>query len=436
LIMQKLSINLPHNPGVYLMRDYANQILYVGKAKDLQKRVSTYFGRHHDSQKTAALVSNIRLVDYIITESEKNALLLENKLIKKFKPKYNIMWRDDKTYPFICVTLNEDFPKLIISRKGKMYKARCYGPYHNLGNTAKLLKYLTFTFNLRPCKSVILENSAKNAKYGNCIYYQLKKCTAPCLNKITKTDYMKNVRKAQLFLQGKYPQLIAVLKIEMADLSKKMQYEKAAQLRDNIKTLEGMFDRIRFREIKEPELAQKMETARTLSNLKNYLFLKTVPVEIECIDISNIQGQQAVGSVVRFNNGLPDKSNYRRFKIKTVSAIDDYAMMREVVQRRYSRLIKENRKLPDLVMIDGGKGHLDTAKKTLTSLNLKTLPVISLAKKDELIFTTDKSEPLALTKDNPALQLLQHIRDEAHRFAITYHRLVRKKAFKGSLAQK
>ncbi|MBU2614505.1 MAG: excinuclease ABC subunit UvrC [Elusimicrobia bacterium] len=419
-MMNKYTASMPHAPGVYLMRDYSGKILYVGKAIDLFKRVSSYFNRTNSEPKTAALIANVRVIDYIIADSEKSALILENKLIKKLRPKYNVIWRDDKSYPMICITAQEDFPRLCVARQHqkKDKSAKYFGPFDSAGDIRDLTRYLRGSFNIRPCNYEISENRGLHG----CLYFQLGQCPAPCLGKISREDYLKNVQNAQLFLEGRYSRLLSNLKKAMSLSSEKLDYEKSAKYRNNIQSIESMFDKIRFREIKEGDVESNISKSRGLSRLKECLELKKVPVNIEAIDISNIQGKEAVGSLVRFTRGLPDKKNYRKFKIKTVQGVDDYSMMREVVERRYSRLMRNRQMMPDLVLIDGGKGHLDTAKQVFDKLGINNLSLISLAKENEEIHIPGKDKPLILDKDNPALHILQHIRDEAHRFAITYHR--------------
>ncbi len=409
---------LPETPGVYLMRDYSGEILYIGKATNLKKRVSSYFTKSVLSPRITALISSIKTIDYIIAKSERDALLLENKLIKKLQPKYNIMWRDDKSYPYIKLTLNDEFPYLYLTRKKKNDGARYFGPYHNVCEVKKLLRKLRFMFHIRPCSRTKFKSK--------CFYFDLGQCPGPCIGKISSAKYKKNVKNVMLFLEGKYNLLKNILRKEMKTKSDKLDFEEAAKIRDIIFSIDRIFEKISFHEIAETDITEHINLSRTLSQMKEILNLPAVPVTIEAFDVSNISGKEAVGSMVTFFQGKPNKTNYRRYKIKTVNFIDDYAMLKEIVQRRYIRLIHEQKKLPDLIIIDGGKGHLSSVKEILNKIGLKNQPIISIAKKEELIFTPDREQPIKLPNDSPVLKFIQYIRDEAHRFAISYHRYKRK----------
>jgi len=428
--------NLPQAPGVYLMRDSAGRIIYIGKAASLKNRVSSYFHTGTDfSLKTASMVSQVKKIDYIVTHSDNEALLLEQKLIRQYKPRYNIIWRDDKSYPHLKLTLNEDYPRLFFVRKRKEIRdgARYFGPYPQVGEVRKTVRWLQKLFPLRLCKYTIEKGKPiDEKKVRSCLYYHIEHCPAPCLAKISQKKYQEIVDEVTLFLEGKHNELIETLEKKMHLAAKELNFEEAKKIRDCIQTIQGMTERINFKEIKEEELYLKIKLARGLSELKKILSLRKVPLHIEAIDVSNIFGDYAVGSLVAFEKGEPKKDAYRRYKIRTVTKIDDYAMIREVVSRRYKRILKEKDvgipgiELPDLILIDGGKGHLSTAVETLNTLHLK-LPVIALAKEKEEIYIPQATQPLSLPKNSPALHLLQHIRDEAHRFALSYHKLLRKK---------
>jgi len=416
--MNKIYNLLPETPGVYLMRDYSGEILYIGKARNLKKRVSSYFTKSVSDPRITALISSIKTVDYIIAKSERDALLLENKLIKKLQPKYNIMWRDDKSYPYIKLTAKEEFPYLTLTRQKKNDGSKYFGPFHNVSNVRKLLRRLRFMFHIRPC--------TKTKFKSKCFYFDLGQCPGPCIGKIKSSEYKKNIEKLELFLEGKYDLLKKILEKEMKEQSEKLNFEEAKNLRDIIFSIDKIFEKISFHEIKETDLDRRLNLSRTLSQLKEILNLPKVPVTIEAFDVSNISGKEAVGSMVSFFQGKPDKKNYRRYKIKNVNFIDDYAMIKEIIQRRYKKLLEEHKKLPDLIIIDGGKGHLSSAKNVLDEIGIKNQPIISIAKKEEEIFTFEKDEPIKLPPSSPVLQLIQQIRDEAHRFAISYHRYRRK----------
>ncbi|MFN3966336.1 MAG: transglycosylase SLT domain-containing protein [Endomicrobiia bacterium] len=415
---EKIYKILPETPGVYLMRDYSGEILYIGKARNLKKRVSSYFTKSLLDPKIIALISSIKTVDYIVAKSERDALLLENKLIKKLQPKYNIMWRDDKSYPYIKLTIKDDFPYLCLVRQKKEDGSKYFGPYHNVSEVRKLIRKLRSMFHIRPC--------TKTKFKGKCFYFDLGQCPGPCIGKISTTQYKKNIKNLLLFLEGKYEFLKNILKKEMKIQSEKLNFEEAGKIRDIIFSIDRMFEKISFHEIKETDLTEHLNLSRTLSQLKETLQLPKVPITIEAFDVSNISGKEAVGSMVSFFQGRPDKKNYRRYKIKTINYIDDYAMIKEIVHRRYTRLLTEHKKLPDLIIIDGGKGHLSSAKEILDKIGLENQPIISIAKKEEEIFKPEKEEPIKLSSDSPVLKLIQYIRDEAHRFALSYHRYRRK----------
>jgi len=450
--------NLPSVPGVYLMQDISGKIIYIGKATSLKKRVTSHFyPRAEQSMKNAIMLSQIAKIDYIVTKSETEALLLESKLIKRYQPRYNILWRDDKSYPHLILTLNEDFPRLLLVRKreGKEKNVRYFGPYTEVGQVRKTLRFLQRIFPLRLCKySLTKDKSLPEKKVRSCLYYHIKQCSAPCLQEISQEKYQEIVNKVTLFLEGKHEELLNHLEKQMHQLAKGFAFEEAKKIRDTISTIKNMSERIDLREIKEADLMKKIKLTRGLSELKKILSLPKVPLHIEAFDVSNIFGNQAVGSLVVFEKGEPNKNLYRRYKIKAVppNRRDDYAMIREILSRRYKRILEEREKLPDLILIDGGKGHLTTAVETLNSLHLpppchrfsgvserglRKLPVIALAKeKEEIYLPTEalakaglptRNEPLTLPANSPALQLLQRIRDEAHRFALSYHKLLRKK---------
>ncbi|MEW6040306.1 MAG: transglycosylase SLT domain-containing protein [Elusimicrobiota bacterium] len=425
--------NLPHTPGVYLMRSYSGEILYIGKANDLQKRVLSYFSKRQQDPRISTMFSGVRVIDYVILKSERDALLFENRLIKHFQPKYNVALRDDKSYPYIKVTLNERFPRICLARKTKLKKGvgnngRYFGPYHNAGEVKRLLRWLRVSFKICPCKKDV-------EKMTGCLYQDIDFCPAPCKGKISRNDYLKNVNKVIMFLEGNFQPLRKTIEKEMTAAGKKLNFERAAQLRKNILAIDNMFQKVSLREINETELTSKLETSRALSALKERLNLVAVPLVIEAIDVSNISGTNPTGSTVRFTNGLPDKQNYRMYRIKTLNEreIDDYKMVYEIVNRRYRRLRDEKKPLPDLILIDGGKGQLSAAKKAIENLGIKNVSIASLAKKEEEVFLPSNETPVAIAPDNPALLLLKHIRDEAHRFALKYHQLKRSKFIKAVL---
>jgi len=402
---------LPEVAGVYLYKDSDGNIIYIGKAKSLKKRVSSYFNRLL-SAKTQNLVSKIVDIEYIVTPSEAQAQLLEAALIKDHLPFYNISLKDDKSFPMIRIT-DEDFPLVSICRKRNVpddLKAEYFGPYTNAQALRDSLKVMRKIFGFRSCKVMPKKE---------CLYCRLGLCPAPCIAKITPKQYKELIKQIKLFLDSRYEELLYELTGRMRQASKEHNFEEAARLRDQINAL-SVFTQGRINSTGLNEL----------EDLKNLLKLKTIPQRIEGFDISNISGKEACGSMVSFYKGLPDKNNYRRFRIKLTHKIDDYGMLREVVSRRYQRLKKENLSMPDLILIDGGKGHLLTAYQVIKSLDL-FIPLMSIAKEHEHIYVLGKDQPIKLNNDTPALNLIRRVRDEAHRFAVSYHHILRRKKIIG-----
>lgn len=402
---------LPQVPGVYLYKDNQGKIIYIGKAKSLKKRVSSYFNRFL-STKTQNLVSRIADIEYIVTPSEAQAQLLEAALIKDHQPFYNISLKDDKSFPVIRIT-DEDFPLISICRKRNIKEdkhAEYFGPYTNAQGLRDSLKVIRRIFGFRSCKTMPKEE---------CLYCRLGLCPAPCIGKITSQEYKELVEQIKLFFGSRYEKLLYELTNKMRQASKEHNFEDAARIRDQINAL-SVFTQGRINSVGLNEL----------EDLKNLLKLKTIPQRIEGFDISNISGKEACGSMVSFYKGLPDKDNYRRFKIKLTGKIDDYAMLREVVFRRYQRLKNENLALPDLILIDGGKGHLLTAYEVIRELGL-VIPMMSIAKEHEHIYVLGRDNPIKLKNDTSALNLIRRVRDEAHRFAVSYHHVLRRKKIIG-----
>lgn len=402
---------LPEAPGVYLFKDAKGTVIYIGKAKALKKRVQSYFSRALDA-KTQALVSKIADLEYRLTGSQAQAALLEASLIKANLPQYNIDLRDDKSFPWIRIS-GEDFPVVSIYRRKKRQQdsgAQYFGPYTNVGLLRQAIKELRRIFGFRSCKKM---------PQKACLYYRLKLCPAPCVRKISQARYKEITDQIALFLDSKYEELLGRLAQQMQDLAKEQKYEEAARLRDQISALSA------FSQGPNPRPG-----INEVEDLQDLLKLKHLPQRIEAFDISNIFGKEATGSLVSFYRGFPDKDNYRRFRIKTVEGIDDYKMLAEVIRRRYNRLIAEKLPLPDLVLIDGGRAHLTTAGKELKKLGLG-LALASIAKEKENIYSLTNSKPIKLQFDRPALNLIRRIRDEAHRFAVSYHHILRRKKIIG-----
>ncbi len=539
---------LPELSGCYLYYDKDNTVIYVGKAKNLKRRVKSYFNRSQKSTKTIALVSKIERLEYIITDTEVEAFILEDQLIKKYKPKYNILLKDDKKYPYFLIT-NEDFPRILVVRKKNLNpdKGHFFGPYTDIRAMYSTLDFIKKIFPLKQCKQ-------PKFKSRPCLYYDIGKCLAPCQNKISSDEYKKLVYQAELFLTGKQGELLKQLMEQIQKYSDSEQFEKAAKLRDSYfdlqKTLEkqkvvyestrlnediisilqdgGIFaivilmiregrlidkksftykveetekseffatffkeyysmlkldfpDKIISSELesvgekalyeewleiiskkkvkisygktqagkKMQELADKnakdvlekakiqslVELANDFNEVGAYLSeklkLKNFPYKIECYDISHIQGTNTVASGICFINGVPKKSLYKRYKVKsTEGKPDDFQSMKEVLTRRFKRLGEEGWEKPDLIIIDGGKGQLSSVMQIVNELGISGIDIVSLAKREEEVFLPNKSTSIMLPRGSSALFLIQRIRDEAHRFAITYHRNLRSKALK------
>lgn len=550
-VLQEQIKLVPTQPGCYLYYDKKGTIIYVGKAKNLKRRVYSYFHKQHESPKTNILVSQIEKLEYIITDSEVEALILESHLIKQHKPKYNILLKDDKKYPYFLIT-DEDFPRIQVVRKKNLNpdKGRFYGPYTDVGAMYATLDFLKRLFPLKQCKTPKFTNRP-------CLYYHIGKCLAPCQGKVTPEEYQKLIQQVELFLSGKQSELLKQIQLQMQKYAEAEQFEKAAKMRDSYldlqKTLErqkivyentklnediiavlyedGILaivimmiregrlidkkdftyfvdnvdkteyfetffrdyytnlklefpDRIISKDLEEVgekelyqdwlkvlsgkkvtisygkgkykelyELALKnatnlLENAKLKkmaqirddfnevgSYLAEKLHLTNFPNRIECYDISHIQGTNTVASMVVFQNGLPKKTAYRKFKVKsTEGKPDDFLSMKEVLSRRLSRLGEPKWEKPDLIIIDGGKGQLSSVMQIVEDMGIKVgkggIDFVSLAKREEEVFLPHQSESILLPRDSNALYLVQRIRDEAHRFAITFHRDLRSKKLK------
>src|SRR6056297_1603735 len=542
---------IPDQPGVYLMKDSSGDIIYVGKARSLKKRVRSYFRKGNQSYKTTIMVDHIKDFDYIVTDTEMESYILEANLIKKYQPKFNIRLKDDKTYPFIKVTTYEDFPRIKKTRVIKNDGSKYFGPFADVNAIYKTINILKDLFKLRSCN---YDFSVENQLKRPCLNYYIDKCTAPCVGKISKEDYNKLIDQVIMFLSGRQKDLITKIEDEMKKAAKEQNFERAARYRDAIKAvkeisrqqkvmsednldrdiiaitedgsycvqlllvkngkligqehfiLEGtrgederevmssflqqyyeqapqlpdeilinteinnreiLADRLKQlkgkqvkmkipqkgnkkrliemalknakQNLKKESIKKKYEEKRTVKaveKLADYLELDELPSHIEGFDISNIQGTDPVASLVVFKNGRPSKSDYRRFKIRQKEGPDDFAMMKEVVHRRYRRLLEEDRKLPDLILIDGGKGQLNAALTVLEELGLADMQIIGLAKREEEVFVPNREKPIIIPKNSAALHLLQRVRDEAHRFAVNYHRKLRSRRITHSMLER
>jgi excinuclease ABC subunit C len=511
---------IPDNPGCYFFSDESGTVIYVGKAKNLKKRVTSYFQKTDHDPKTRNLIARIASVSVMVTNTETEALLLENNLIKKNQPKYNIDLKDAKRFAYIEFT-REAFPRIGFARQMNTGDATYFGPFVSASERDAILRVIKRIFRLRSCRKL-----PKRA----CLRYHMKSCSAPCIGIISKEEYRTQVERATALLKGKSSELLALLRAEMGAFSAAKEYEKALALRNQIIAIEHLAERqhverpkdtdqdviaytiaddtvclmvfsvekgllsgkqeysfdnhedffeeflvqyyaermppselILPHEIDEalagylsekkgrsvqvtvPKIGEKKKLLDLVEKnichafLKNELKVKDLqanlglpdpPEVIECFDISHLSGTSMVGSMVQFRSGVPDKKNYRRFKIKTIVGIDDFASIGEIVKRRYQRLIEENTDLPDLIIIDGGKGQLSAALEMLQGLDL-SIPVIAIAKREEEVYVPGEMFPRRFDPKGMALRYIQEIRDEAHRFAIAYHKLLRGKKMTG-----
>jgi excinuclease ABC subunit C len=530
---------LPEKPGVYRFYDKDDKLLYVGKAKNLKKRVSSYFTKHHDSGKTRVLVRKIVDIKPIVVENESDALLLENNLIKTHQPRYNVMLKDDKTYPWIVIR-NEEFPRVHLTRNVIKDGSEYFGPYTSVKVVRTLLDMIRQLYPIRNCKYKLSEENIESGKFKACLEYHLGNCLAPCEGKQTEAEYLENIEHIRNIIKGDLNSVLSYLKTLMQEYAENYKFEDAENMRQKITLIEnykakstivnpkihnmdvfgmvedkqtayinflkianGAIIQAHNLEIKkriEEDPAELLSTAiheiraklnststtclvpikpafevpeleflipqrgdkkhlldlsmrnakyymldkhkqiehinperhskRILETLKSDLHLTEEPVHIECFDNSNIQGHFPVAACVVFKNAKPSKKDYRHYNIKTVVGPDDFASMKEIIIRRYSRLKTENQSLPQLIIIDGGKGQLRAAVEGLEAINLRgKIAIIGIAKRLEEIFFPDDSVPLYLDKNSESLKVIQHARDEAHRFGITFHRNQRSKDF-------
>lgn len=527
---------LPNEPGVYQYYDAEGTILYVGKAKNLKKRVSSYFTKQHDNGKTRVLVKKIVDIKHIVVATETDALLLENNLIKKYQPRYNVLLKDDKTYPWICIK-KERFPRVFSTRRVIKDGSDYFGPYTSKKTVAILLDLIKGLFQLRTCNFDLSEHKIQSGKYKVCLEYHLGNCKGPCDDNESEEEYQENILAIKEILKGNFKDSLSQFKQQMRDFAANMEFEEAQKIKEKIEVLEnyqskstiinpkisnvdvfsivsddsfgyvnflqlsyGSIIRSHTLEIKKkldesdqtllelaitelrqrfnsnskeifvpfkvdigedlkvlvPQLGDKKRILdlsirnakyyrmerfkqvkitdpdrhanRIMAQMKIDLQLGEEPRHIECFDNSNIQGTNPVAACVVFKNGKPSKKEYRHFNIKTVVGPDDFASMEEVVYRRYKRLVEENQPLPQLIIIDGGKGQLSSALKSLDDLNLRNkIAIIGIAKRLEELFYPDDPIPLYLDKKSETLKVIQHLRNEAHRFGIEHHRNRRSK---------
>ena len=420
--------DIPARPGVYVYRDRFGTVIYVGKASNLRRRMSHYFqpsqARRADP-KLRSLIHSIDRWEIFPVKSEDEALILESRFIKEYAPHYNILLRDDKRYPMLKIDRNERFPRVRLTRIRKKDSCLYFGLFPHGSAMRRLAEYLTRRFGLRSCKA----ESPGEEEFRHCLAGTVRDCCRPCVGGVTEEEYRERVDRVVAVLNGEIREVAEELRQKMAKAAAEKAFEKAAAFRDILGNLQSL---VRTRSFEHAELPNEVGM-EAVADLQKALRLPNVPHVIVGFDISNLGTTFAVASLVCFREGRPDKASYRRFRIKTVEGQNDFAMMNEVVKRYFSRLLREQRPLPDLLMVDGGKGQLHLALDALISIDCPPFPVVGLAKRNEEIFLPGRSEPVVLDRNRPALKVLQALRDEAHRFAVSYNRQLRLKRIAESL---
>ncbi|TWT57327.1 UvrABC system protein C [Thalassoglobus neptunius] len=418
----------PQKPGVYLMKDRLGRVIYVGKAVNLRSRAGSYFTSAAATEmRTANLVPEIADIDFLVTDSEVDALLLESRLIKDIQPRFNQELKDDKTFPYLQIRIGEDFPRVEFTRKPESKGVKLYGPFTSAKKLRGTISVLQKIFKFRTCPLDIQEDDERWRWFRPCLLANINQCTAPCNLRISKEEYREDIRRLRMFLDGKKTRLIAELRRDMQAASKELKFEKAARIRDEIHALENLNLRGNLEDHQQPEVFY-IDPQKGLRGLKKIFDLPEVPRVIEGVDIAHLQGGETVASLVQFIDGLPFKHGYRRFKIRTVDGVDDFASMREVVSRRLSRLSRDGDAFPDILLIDGGKGQLNAALQAMKAIDIDPPFTISLAKREEEVYVPGQPEPHRLSRHSYALRLLQYVRDESHRFAQAYHHTLRSKS--------
>lgn len=418
----------PRSPGVYLMKDDAGRVIYVGKAKNLRSRAGSYFLQGaKEEYRTAIWVGEICDADYVECESEVDALLMEARLIKDIQPKHNKELKDDKTFPYLMITTREDFPRVEVTRQPPDRGVKLFGPFASAGALRGAVQVMQRIFKFRTCSLDIEAGDDRWRWFRPCLLASIQQCTAPCNLRITKEEYRRDIDRLITFLEGGKTRLLKQLTTEMQAASKALDFETAARLRDEIKMLETLDRRGSIDVHAQPEVFY-IDPTKGLAGLKKVLGLAEQPRTIEGMDIAHLGGGETVASVVQFLDGLPFKPGYRRYRIVGVDGIDDFRSMHEVVSRRYRRLVDEGEPFPDILLIDGGKGQLNAALAAFRDQDITPPTVISLAKQEEEIFLPGERDSIKLSRHAFALRLLQYVRDEAHRFAQHYHHILRRKS--------
>ncbi len=428
----------PTGPGLYLMKGTGDVVLYIGKARNLRSRVAGYFQPGSDlhtsrGPKIVEMVNKVRTVDYIETKNDVDAILQEARLIKDIRPPYNTNLVDDKTFPYLEITTRRDFPGVYITRKPQGTQNHLFGPFTAVGDLRAVLVVLQRIFKFRTCRQDIRADDDRRRFFRPCLLYSIKQCTAPCAAKIEKEAYKAIIKDMIRFMQSKRSVVLRRLRKRMETAAAGLEYETAAMYRDRIRLIERLDERGTVDGNVQPEVFAADPSA-AMEKLRKLLKADEPIRVIEGFDIAHISGAETVGAMVQFIDGKPFRSGYRRFKIKTVTGVDDYASIREVVRRRYKRAAKGEELWPDVVLIDGGIGQLHAAEEAFAMMKVtpESLPwMISIAKKEELIYLHGSDEPMRLSAKSPVRKLLQYVRDEAHRFAQHYHHILRSKKMLG-----
>lgn len=421
----------PTEPGLYFMKDADEKILYIGKAKNLRSRAGSYFQPSANLAESRGLhivdmVNKTATVDYLQTDSEVDAILQEARLIKDIHPPYNTDLKDAKTFPYLEITTRQDFPGVYVTRNPQDSRNKLFGPFTNVRDLRAVIVVLQKIFRFRTCNLEISESDDKRRFFRPCILYNIRQCTAPCAAYVSKDDYRGQIKDLIKFLQSKRSTVLRELRTKMEQASAKMDFESAAVYRDRIRLIENLDKRGTVEGNVQPEVWVGDPT-EALAKMQTTLQSEQPVRIIEGFDIAHLQGGETVGSMVQFIDGRPFKEGYRRYKIKTVTGIDDYASLKEIVGRRYKRALAGEELWPDVVLIDGGIGQLHAAEEAFREMGAEPPHLLSIAKKEEIIFVHGREKPLRLSAHDPMRKLLQYVRDEAHRFAQHYHHILRRK---------
>jgi excinuclease ABC subunit C len=423
--------SFPQTPGVYLMKDAAGRVIYIGKAKNLRSRAGSYFLKAAaEDPRTAKLVPEIRDIDYLEAKNEIDAILTEARLIKDILPKYNKELRDSKTFPYLEIDTHEDYPRVCFTREPKDRGTKLYGPFSSPRQLRGAIQVLQKIFKFRTCSLDIDAEDKRWQWFRPCLLHSIEQCTAPCNLRISKEDYRKGIKRLQKVLDGKKDSLLNEMREEMETASKQLHFEEAARLRDEIEMLESLDKRGVLETHVQPEVFP-IDPKKGLAGLQKVLHLTAQPRIIEGVDVAHTAGKETVASVVQFIDGLPFKPGYKRMRLHEAAGGDDFAAIHEAVSRRFQHLRRENETVPDVLLIDGGKGQLNAALSALAGLQIEPPLILSLAKREELVHVMHKDEPLRLSRHSYSLRLLQYVRDEAHRFAQHYHHILRRRSTLG-----